>query len=180
MRIFQQSDPFDRLSRNAKELGRQTIIMPIDEIRLAHEFSILPDQPRIVGRLIAELFDHENMHVRRIAVNASRRSGAFDTEGLQVALTRRLSDPEPWVRYDAAWAVGEAGYDSPEIRAALIEEAANCTPDDDRLLETHRSDDELQARVKARDVLQELVRERGDAPWNDAPRPGASERGGES
>ena len=145
---------FDRLAQAAIELGNQPVVMPIDEIQLAHAFTTLPDSELVVGRLLRELFDHENMHVRRIAVNAARRCKAFETEGLQEALARKLEDSEPWVQYDAAWAIQDAGYDSAEIRQLLGFEAAKCTPADDFLLEKNKGNAELQARVKARKVLE--------------------------
>jgi len=104
---------FDQLAAEAAELGEQTLIMPIDEIRLSAAFAALPEQERVVGRLISELFNHHNMHVRRIGVNAARRSQAFRTAGLKEALTARLSDPEAWVQYDAAWAIAEARVRQP-------------------------------------------------------------------
>src|SRR5262245_55827433 len=114
-----RSSKFDQLFASAVELGNRAMIMPIEELHLSIAFASLPNRVKVVTRLISELFDHQNMHVRRIAVNAARRSKAFDTPGLKEALTRRLSDPEPWVQYDAAWAIDEAGFDSPKIRKKL-------------------------------------------------------------
>ncbi len=147
---------FRDLARRAVKLGEQRFIMPIDEIRLASEFAALPDQHEVVPRLVRELFGHSNMHVRRIAVNAVRRSQEFDVPGLADALTRMLSDPEPWVRYDAAWAIGTGGFDSAEIRRLLAIEASNCTAEDDDLRERSPGDADVAARVRARDVLREL------------------------
>jgi hypothetical protein len=155
--IIRLSDKrFAHLARRAVKLGGQPFIMPIDEIELASEFAALPDQHEVVPRLIRELFDHQNMHVRRIAVNAVRRSEVFDVPGLADALTRMLTDSESWVRYDAAWAIGTAGFDSPEIRRLLAIEASNCTPEDDDLRNRSPGDADVAARVRARDVLQRL------------------------
>lgn len=148
---------FDHLALAAIALGTQPFIMPIDEIRMAHAFSSLPDTGQVVHRLVRELFDHENMHVRRIAVNATRHCKLFQAEGLQEALTRKLEDAEAWVRYDAAWAIQEAGYDSEDIRRLLAVEAARCSPTDDAMLSSNRGDSSLQARVKARVVLEKLA-----------------------
>ncbi|MEO8250491.1 MAG: hypothetical protein ABI589_14105, partial [Burkholderiales bacterium] len=107
---------FDQLKNKCIELSESFPIMPIDEIRLAGAFTELAEQERVVKRLIAELFDHPGLHVRRIAVNACRRSGAFGVPGLQAALTRKLEDSAAWVGYNAAWAIHSVGVDSPRIR----------------------------------------------------------------
>jgi len=131
--------------------------MPIDEIRLSVEFTELPNQPKVINRLISELFDYDNMHVRRIAVNACRRSEHFDEPGLREALLQRLSDGEGWVRYDAAWAIGDAGYDDVEIRSGLKVAAGNTNlPEDAELLSENPSDADLSARVRAQEVLNKI------------------------
>lgn len=148
---------FSQLARASIDLGNREIIMPVEEIRLAHQFSCLPNQERVVSRLVAELFSHSNMHVRRIAVSASRRSRAFGTPGLIDAITERLSDPEPWVQYDAAWAIGEARYNTTEIKRRLSAIAANYSPSDDERVSNNPGDAAAQSRVKARAVLDDLM-----------------------
>lgn len=141
--------------RKSERLGVDSpIVMPVEEIRLAVQLSELPDQPKIVARLMSEYFDHPNMHVRRIAINACRRSECFTVAGLDAALVRKLKDEEGWVRYDAAWAIGDAGFDGPMVRQAL-EVAAGDTklPEDAVLREESRSDSDVAARVKAKEVL---------------------------
>lgn len=113
------SSKFDDLVRQSIQLGESFPIMPVDEIRLAVAFAELPNIDQVVERLVTELYDHPNMHVRRIAVNACRRAQAFTVPSLKAALTDKLSDSEAWVVYDAAWAIHSAGYDSPEIRHLL-------------------------------------------------------------
>lgn len=147
---------FDRLLAKAVKLGSQTVIMPIDEIRLATEFSSLANQERVVKRLMSEAFNHANMHVRRIAINACRRSESFDIDGLSSALTDKLSDPSAWVRYDAAWTILEAGFDSPEIRFKLSQIAGTPSVDDERLLKLDPGNAELQAKVSAQQALNKL------------------------
>ena len=73
---------FESLAQASIELGNRSMIMPIEEIQLAVAFAELPDRLQVVDRLMRELFNNENMHVRRIAVNACRRSQAFEVVGL--------------------------------------------------------------------------------------------------
>ncbi|MEC5126833.1 HEAT repeat domain-containing protein [Verrucomicrobiales bacterium BCK34] len=148
---------FDRLVKKSVALGNSFPIMPIDEIRLSVEFAELPNQSKVIGRLIRELFDHDNMHVRRIAVNACRRSKHFDEPGLRDALLLRLSDEEAWVRYDAAWAIGDAGYDDDEIRSALKAAAGDLTlPEDEERRAKNPSNADLSAKERALEVLNKL------------------------
>lgn len=150
---------FNRLAAKSVKLGNSFPIMPIDEIRLSVAFAKLPDQEEVVSRLIRELFSHENMHVRRIAINACRRSGAFGVSGLKEALAEKLSDPEAWVRYDAAWAIEDAQFDSPEIRKKLTMLAANIKlPEDELSKEKNPSNADLQARVQARKTLDTIIK----------------------
>jgi hypothetical protein len=149
---------FDKLASEAAELGERTIIMPIDEIRLSAALAALPDQDKVVTRLISELFNHHNMHVRRIGVNAARRSKAFHTWGLKEALTARLSDPEAWVQYDAAWAIAEAGFDSPEIRERLAGIAGNVTiPEGEARVRADLGNSKLQAQLRAKKTLDSIL-----------------------
>ena len=153
---------FDVLATRSIELGNSLPIMPIDEIRLSVEFSELPEQREVVGRLVRELFNHENMHVRRIAVNACRRSRHFDVPDLESALTERLADSEHWVCYDAAWAIKDAEYDNPKIRELLLKNAASVQlPDDEVRLQSRRGDAQLQAQVQARKTLDALLQRSG-------------------
>ena len=161
-RKMSPSSEFDRLVQAAIELGNRPAIMPIEEIQLAHALSTLPDIEQVVGRLHRELFDHQNMHVRRIAVNACRHAKVFDCNGLKEAVTRKLEDSEAWVRYDAVWLIQAAGYDSSDIRRLLGAAAAECAADDEAILKTNRGNAEIQARLKARAALDGLVIDRCD------------------
>lgn len=145
---------FEKLKALAIALGDSFPIMPIDEIRLAVAFAKLLAKEHVVERLIDEMFDDPNMHVRRIAVNACRRAKAFDAPMLKEALTRKLEDPEPWVRYDAAWAIGDAGYDCPRIRQ-LLSAIAGIRPLAELkvLVRAHTSNAALQAQARARETL---------------------------
>jgi hypothetical protein len=151
-------DKFDVLVSKSVELGNSFPIMPIEEIRLAVAFAELPNQEVVVSRLLHEIFHHENMHVRRIAVNACRRSNHFQVSGLKEALTTKLSDPEAWVCYDAAWAIFDAQFDSPEIRESLNKLADGISLSDGKaLLQSNLGDAELQAKVKAKEVLTAIL-----------------------
>jgi HEAT repeat protein len=151
---------FSRLIRKSERLGVDSpIVMPVEEIRLAYLLSELPNKPKVVQRLMENYFDHSNPHVRRIAINACRRSECFEVAGLTDALIRKLQDEWDWVRYDAAWAIGDAGYDSPIVREALQEAAGDTKlPEDEILRAESPSDADLAARVRAREVLDDLER----------------------
>jgi hypothetical protein len=148
---------FERLVKKAEKLGESFPIMPVDEIRLATAFTELPNRSSVVARLISELFDHPNMHVRRIAINACRRSKEFGVPGLEEAVTAKLGDSEPWVRYDAAWAALDAAYDSSTIRAALAA-AAGAAPLQELqvAVEKDPGNPELRARLRAHEALHAL------------------------
>ncbi|HEU4670850.1 MAG TPA: hypothetical protein VFR91_09075 [Dyella sp.] len=154
---------FNDLLSSCIDLGNSFPIMPIDEIRLAVAFTELPNQKEVVARLIRELFYHHNMHVRRIAVNACRRSQNFDVPGLQDALTEKLVDPEAWVRYDAARAIHDAKYDSPKIRDLLSQNAGIIDlHEGEPLLKGNPSNSELQSQIRSRKALNALLaRENG-------------------
>ena len=149
---------FEKITKKCIELGDSFPIMPIDEIRLAVAFAELPNKEQVVARLIAELFDHPNMHVRRIAVNACRRAEAFSAPALQEALTRKLEDSAAWVRYDAAWAIHSAAYDSPEIRRLLCNIAGTKPLSElQEMVRGNRSNAELQAQARARETLDAIT-----------------------
>ncbi len=151
------SSRFDLLVDKSVRLANGFPIMPVEELRLSVAFAELPHQEEVVARLIRELFDHDNMHLRRIAINACRRSEMFSVPGLKEALTEKLFDPAAWVRYDAAWAIHDAQYDSPEIRRRLKVNAANSKlPDDEIRVRKNPSDAVLQAQVRARETLDAL------------------------
>ncbi len=85
----------------------------------ARKLTDLPNRERVVVRSLKDLVEHEKPSRRRIGVTVCRVIGRFDVPGLREALLRRLADTNPWVRRDAVTAVGDAGYDGPEVRALL-------------------------------------------------------------
>jgi hypothetical protein len=139
-------------------LSRQERIGPVEEIALAGQLAEQLDKPEMVERLVADLFDHENAHVRRIALNAVRRAQGYRHADIAHALLRKLADAEPWVRHDAAWILREAGLDSPHIRAALRQLAGPVMlPYDLNRARANPADGLLNAQVRARQALDVLL-----------------------
>jgi hypothetical protein len=164
----------DRLIAQTFALAEQFPVMPIEEIRLSVALAELPNPEQVVPRLLAELVDHEDMHVRRVGIHACRRIGRFQLPGVREAVLRRLADENAWVRYDAAWTAHEAGYDGPDVRQLLSALASGVRlPEDEERLRANPSDSELAARVRARQALDALLA--GSAP--DAEPGAAADRG---
>jgi hypothetical protein len=139
-------------------LKRKDGIMPIEIARLSVAFSELPRRREVVTKLMSALFDHDSSDLRRIAIHACRRAKVFDVPGLQKALIEKLSDEDPWIRYDAAWTIGEAGYDGTEVRKALTKLAGKTKlPRDEIARDKNPSNAELSARVQARKALDALL-----------------------
>ena len=112
------STTIDRLLRKAEALGVATgIVMPIDEIQLGFKLSAQPRRTAIPKLLV--LAEHENMHARRVALSALRRMEAWDDARVFDAFLRGRGDGEGWVRYDAAWALGDSGTEDKRAIAGL-------------------------------------------------------------
>jgi hypothetical protein len=125
----------------------------------------LPNPRKVVQRVLAELVDHDNPSLRRIGIHACRRIGVFQAPGLRAALLSKLSDSDAWVRYDAAWAVKDAGYDGKDVRDLLALLAGDAKlPEEEQRLQMRPGDAELAARVYARAALDRLVAGRGGQP----------------
>ena len=119
-----------RLCADAQALGAITgVVMPIDEIQLGAKLS---EQPRraVIPSLLA-LSEHDNMHARRVAFGALRRMEAWNHPRVFEVFLRGLSDPEGWVRYDAAWALGDSRTTDGRALAALETLARGARPDPD-------------------------------------------------
>src|SRR5437879_2676258 len=58
----------------------------VEEISLSGQLAEMVDSASTAARVIADLFDHANPQVRRIALNAIRRSRQFSSPELQPAL----------------------------------------------------------------------------------------------
>lgn len=148
----------DRLIAQTYALAGQFPVMPIEEIRLSVAFAELPNPEQVVPRLLTELVDHDDMHVRRVGIHACRRIGLFQASGLREAIMRRLSDSNHWVQYDAVWTVQDAGYDGPDVREFLGRLASGVQlPEDEQRLKENPSNAQLAAKVRARVALDSLL-----------------------
>ena len=119
-----------RLCADARALGTiNGIVMPIDELKLAVKLS---EQPRraVIPSLLA-LSQDANMHARRVALGALRRMEAWDDPRVFDVFLVGMSDPKGWVRYDAAWALGDSRTTDPRAIAALEVLARGARPDPD-------------------------------------------------
>jgi HEAT repeat protein len=122
-----RTSAIDRLLRKAEALGVATgIVMPIDEIQLGFRLSEQPRRTAIPKLLV--LAGHDNMHARRVALTALRRMEAWDDEQVLEAFVHGLGDPEGWVRYDAAWALGDSGTSDRRALVGLTKLAKNALP----------------------------------------------------
>lgn len=147
------------LAYKLSRLAGQNKLTSVQEIGFATELAELVVKEDLADRVVAELFDHEHPQIRRIAINAIRRTGRYDVAGLQAALLRRLADAEPWLRHDAAWVVQEAGMDGGLLRAALRRLAGNVQlPQDAVRAKSNPGDGLLQAQVRARQYLDALLK----------------------
>lgn len=119
-----------RLCADARALGTiNGIVMPIDEIQLGVKLS---EQPRraVLPSLLA-LSQDANMHARRVAFGALRRMKAWNDPRVFDVFLRGMSDPQGWVRYDAAWALGDSRTSDARALAALAALARGARPDPD-------------------------------------------------
>lgn len=149
-----------RMSR----LAGQNNMTSVQEIGFATELAELVVKEGLAERVVADLFDHEDAQIRRIAVNAIRRTGRYDVPGLQAALIRRLADAEPWVRHDAAWVMQDSRMDGGLLRAALRRLAGNVQlPQDAVRAKSAPGDALLQAQVRARQTLDALLKKDAQA-----------------
>lgn len=129
----------------------------IDLARVSVALAELSNKPEMIERALAELVAHTNPSRRRLGIHACRRARRFQLGGQRDALLRCLADTDPWVRYDAAWTIHEAGYHGPDVRDALGVLAAGVDlPADKQRLADNPSDAELAARVRAREALDAL------------------------
>lgn len=139
-------DEIARLVKKARALG--PIVMPFDEIRLG---AALAKQPRrsVLGALLA-LADDPNMHARRVALGALHRLAAWDDPRVMDLLVAKLGDPEGWVRYDAAWALGDSATTDARAIAGLKKLARGAKKD------PPLSDGDERAKAEAAEALEKL------------------------
>lgn len=145
-------------------LASQNKLTAVQEIGFATELAELVVKEGIAERVVLELFDDQHPQLRRIAINAIRRTGRFDVPGLQSALLRRLTDPEPWLRHDAVWVMQEAAMDGGLVRAGLRRLAGSVQlPQDAVRAKSNPGDALLQAQVRARQALDALLKKDAQA-----------------
>jgi HEAT repeat protein len=151
---------FNKLVSEAIDILDADFVMPIDEIRLGNAFAELPKPEEVARKLILTLFQHDNFHVRRVAVQAWRRIAIQNVNGLRDDLLQALKDPEDWVKYDAAWAIREIGYQDKETLNLLSVVADGAIyPDDEEELKSELSNSKNLARLKAAQAIFELNKE---------------------
>jgi HEAT repeat protein len=122
--------------------------MPIDEIRLGFKLSQQPRKTAVPSLL--HLATDGNMHARRVAVTALRRLEAWDDPAVHACFVQALEDPAGWVRYDAAWGLGESRTKDPQALAALAKLAEGA------LDNPPLSDGDERAKKQAKDSLAQL------------------------
>lgn len=150
------AQPLEELIRRTQAMATRDVVMPIEEIRLAAQLAELPDKDTTISALLSRLFDHGNFHVRRVAINATRRIGRFQHPGLVDAFVNRLSDRHPWVRYDAAWALKDSKSARPDVVRGLelLSDNLRMAPSERQAVGT--SDPSLRARLMATVALEAI------------------------
>lgn len=142
----------------ASRLAAKNKMSNVEEVSLAGQFAELLESQDDADRLITDLVDNENAHLRRIGLHAIRRARRFGGRVLMPALLRRLADTEGWLRHDAVWIVQEAKLDGGELRAGLRRLAGNIQlPQDAVRARDNPGDANLQAAVRARQALDVLI-----------------------
>lgn len=152
------SDPDDtgEILDGIEELAASTIVMPVRIFQLASRVAQMN-----IGSSAAMIeycaAREDSVHVRRVAFTALRFMKLPDNPVLDTRafLDRGLSDPHPWVRYDAVWVAETLGYDDEALRAKLAEIADGLEPP---ASDEHppSSDALLQSRIRAARLLKKL------------------------
>ncbi len=105
-------------------LEDKTTCMPIEIFALSRRLADATDRSAAID-VMRTMFDSPNAFVRRAAMTALRFMGQEGRELEPAELDRRvvegLSDPNPWVRYDAAWVAGEIVGEPGVFETALQE-----------------------------------------------------------
>ncbi|CAG9171882.1 hypothetical protein [Cupriavidus pinatubonensis] len=130
----------------------------VEEVSLAGQLAEMIDSPDAAQRVLADLADHANPQIRRITLNAIRRSHQVSAPDLPAVLLRRMADTEALIRHDAVWIVQDNKMDGAELRAALRRLAGKVRlPWDADRARTNPSDATLMAQVRARVALDKLL-----------------------
>ena len=99
-------------------LGMADSVFPIKIISLSRKIADLESRESAY-RIIKQYECHPNFYVRRAALTAIRFMGEEAAKQFLDTLLQRTSDSEAWVRYDAAWALGETKIKDDRIPIAL-------------------------------------------------------------
>jgi HEAT repeat protein len=126
-------------------------LYPIEIFERANALARLPHSRALIEALLA-LAAHENPHARRVALIAIRHRKPWKQPGVIDALVAALADPEGWVRYDAAWALGESGIANKAVVAGLRALTKGAKKVEDI------SDADAQARAQAAESLAALLK----------------------
>jgi hypothetical protein len=114
------------LTQELDELGSQEFIMPIQMFQLANKFVEHVNSNETIAALTNEKYiHHSSAFVRRVVIIVLRRKALFDNPKVVELVYQKLSDPEAWVAYDAAWFFKEAKVDQEKIKTKLTELAAD-------------------------------------------------------
>jgi hypothetical protein len=143
----------DTVSRT-RELARQDVIMPVEEIRLGAELAQLVTTPSDVERVRVDLLGDANFHVRRVGLKALRLAADRQPSAVTPILLHHLKDPAGWNRYEAAWGLETAGVRNNEILRALEMLAGDVAADAGH--QGRDSDADHRAQLRAAQALQVL------------------------
>jgi HEAT repeat protein len=134
-------------------LGRKATVFPIEILSLSRRIADLKSR-KSAYRLIRQFHEHQNFYVRRAVVIAVRFIGREGAEQCLDLLLRSTNDREAWVRYDALWALGEAGIRDERIRSALLRHASEYVDWTlERLEGAKAKEPEQQAKIRAAESL---------------------------
>jgi HEAT repeat protein len=134
-------------------LGTKATVFPIEIFSLSRRIADLKSRERAY-RIIHQFHEHENFYVRRAVVIAIRFIGPEAAERCLHLLLRSTNDSEAWVRYDALWALGEAGIRDERIHSALLWHASEYVDWTlERLEGVKEEKPEQQAKIRAAESL---------------------------
>jgi HEAT repeat protein len=139
----------ERIIAEAKALPH--FLMPIEIFSRARAIADLPSSPSLTEAVLSLAEFEPNPHARRVALIAIRFRGDFSDSRIVALLVRALKDPAPWVRYDAAWALGDSGHATENVLAGLRELARGAKKDPEL------SDGDARAKTQAAESLAKLT-----------------------
>lgn len=107
----------DELLVELETISHSSAIYPQIIMRLSHRCAeALKDDEEFAATLASKVWEYAgtsfgNAFVRRVIFGAFRQAGKKEYKSIDLPgiLEQGLSDPDDWVRYDAAWAIGALG-----------------------------------------------------------------------